>query len=187
MKIIVGLGNIGEKYENTRHNVGFMFISEVINEIEKKLHKTVEMVENPKFKAQIGKFSYNGEDFLLVKPTTFMNLSGEAISKILNFYKESPENLFVIYDDVDLPLGKIRIRDKGSAGTHNGIKSVIQQLGTENFTRIRIGIESRGVSSPKQQDISDFVLSRFKEEELSEVKKAIEEGINELKKLVISK
>lgn len=187
MKIIVGLGNIGEKYENTRHNVGFMFIDELIKEIDKKLNKEVLMEESPKFKAKIGKISHEGEDFLLVKPTTFMNLSGEAISKILNFYKETPESLVVIYDDIDLPLGKIRIRDKGSAGTHNGIKSVIQQLGTENFFRIRIGIESRGTSSPKQQDISDFVLSKFKEEELSEVKKGIEEGIKELKKLVIPK
>jgi len=187
MKIIVGLGNIGEKYENTRHNVGFMFIDEIIREVDKKLGKDVSIEEIPKFKAEIGKFSYEGEDFLLVKPTTFMNLSGEAISKILNFYKETPSNLFVIYDDIDLPLSKIRIRNTGSAGTHNGMKSVIQQLGTENFTRIRIGIESRGVSSPKQQDISDFVLSRFKEEELSEVKKAIDEAINELKKLVIPK
>ncbi|MCK9186087.1 aminoacyl-tRNA hydrolase [Candidatus Gracilibacteria bacterium] len=183
MKIIVGLGNIGEKYENTRHNVGFMFIDELI----KELGKEVSMEESPKFKAEIGKISHEGEDFLLVKPTTFMNLSGEAVSKILNFYKENPKNLFVIYDDVDLPLGKIRVRDKGSAGTHNGMKSVIQQIGTENFTRIRIGIESRGVSSPKQQDISDFVLSKFKGEEISEVKKAMEEGIKELKNLIISK
>ncbi|MFA6305268.1 MAG: aminoacyl-tRNA hydrolase [Candidatus Gracilibacteria bacterium] len=187
MKIIVGLGNIGEKYENTRHNVGFMFINELIKEIEKKLGQRVEMEENPKFKAETGKVSYEGENFLLVKPTTFMNLSGEAVSKILNFYKETPENLIVIHDDVDLPLGKIRVRETGSAGTHNGMKSVIQQLGTENFIRIRIGIESRGVSSPAQQDISDFVLSRFKEEELSEVKKAIEEGIKELKKRIILK
>ncbi len=187
MKIIAGLGNIGEKYESTRHNVGFMFIDEVIKEIVKKLGKEVSTEESSKFKAEICKFSYEGEDFLLVKPTTFMNLSGESISKILNFYKETPENLFVIYDDIDLPLGKIRIRNTGSAGTHNGIKSIIQHVGTEDFVRIRIGIESRGVSSPKQQDLSDFVLSRFKEEELSEVKKAIEEGIKELKKLIISK
>lgn len=187
MKIIVGLGNIGEKYENTRHNVGFMFIDELINEIEEKLGQKVTLEENPKFKAEINKISYEGNDILLVKPTTFMNLSGESISKILNFYKETPANLFVIYDDVDIPLGKIRIRNTGSAGTHNGMKSVIQQLGTEDFTRIRIGIESRGISSPKQQDISDFVLSGFKKEEFSEVKKAIEEGINELKKLLTSK
>ncbi|MDP2642640.1 MAG: aminoacyl-tRNA hydrolase [Candidatus Peregrinibacteria bacterium] len=187
MKIIVGLGNIGEKYENTRHNVGFMFIDELIKELEKKLDQKISTEESPKFKAEICKFSYEGKDFLLVKPSTFMNLSGESISKILNFYKETPTNLFVIYDDIDLPLGKIRIRETGSAGTHNGMKSVIQQLGTEDFVRIRIGIESRGTSSPKQQDISDFVLSKFKEDELSEVKKAIEEGIKELKNLMISK
>ena len=187
MKIIVGLGNIGEKYENTRHNVGFMFIDEIIKEVGKKLGKEISIEENTKFKAETCKFSYEEKDFLLVKPTTFMNLSGESISKILNFYKETPENLFVIYDDIDLPLGKIRIRNTGSAGTHNGMKSVIQHVGTEDFVRIRIGIESRGISSPKQQDISDFVLSRFKEEELSEIKKAIEEGIKELKKPIISK
>lgn len=187
MKIVVGLGNIGENYENTRHNVGFMFIEELIKHIEKETGKDISMEESPKFKAEIGKVSYEGENLLLVKPTTFMNLSGEAVAKILNFYKETPENLFVIYDDVDLPLGKIRVRTTGSAGTHNGMKSIIQQLGTEDFARIRIGIESRGVSSPKQQDLSDFVLSRFKEEELSEAKKAIDEGIKELKKLIISK
>lgn len=187
MKIIVGLGNIGEKYENTRHNVGFMLIDEFIKEIKKISEKEISLEETPKFKAEICKTSYENEYVLLVKPTTFMNLSGEAVSKILNFYKTPPENLLVIYDDIDLPLGKIRVRDKGSAGTHNGIKSVIQQLGTENFTRIRIGIESRGLSSPKQQDISDFVLSKFKKEELFEAKKAIQECIKELKKLIIQK
>jgi len=175
MKIIVGLGNIGGKYAKTRHNTGFIVVDALFN----KLNGT-DWKEEPKFKSLIAECVFKGEKVLLAKPTTLMNLSGQAISSIVNFYKEPLENLTVIYDDVDLPLGTIRIRDKGSAGTHNGMKSVIQELGTEEFKRIRIGIEGRGTTSPKEQDTSSYVLSAFAKEEEPIIKKAIEEVVSDL-------
>ncbi len=175
MKIIVGLGNIGTKYSKNRHNTGFIFLDHFA-----KKFKDHEWKEESKFKAIIAKIG----DILLVKPTTLMNLSGEAVIGILNFYKIKPTDLIVIYDDIDLPLGKIRVREKGSAGTHNGLKSVIQSIGTEEFARIRIGIESRGTTSPEAQDISSFVLSDFKSEELILLNKAISEGEKELQKMI---
>lgn len=175
MKIIVGLGNIGAKYAKNRHNTGFM----AVDALAEKLNVT-DWKEEPKFKAFIATTTIKGEKTLLVKPTTLMNLSGQAVSSIVNFYKEPLENLTIIYDDLDLPLGTIRIRDKGSAGTHNGMKSVIQELGTEEFKRIRIGIEGRGVTSPEQQDTSSYVLSAFTKEEEKIIKKAIEEAISKL-------
>ena len=179
MRIIVGLGNIGEKYEQTRHNAGFLFLDFFEKHLKAQgIELTWKMEE--KFKAIIGKLKLNNEDILLVKPITFMNLSGESIQKILNFYKETTENLIVIYDDIDLPLGKIRFRENGSAGTHNGMKSVIQQLGTENFKRLRIGIESRGEITPKEQDLHSFVLSHFTEPEAEALKVAFKEALAHL-------
>jgi len=175
MKIIVGLGNIGDKYTKNRHNTGFM----TVDALADKLGVT-EWKEEPKFSSFTATATIKGEKILLVKPTTLMNLSGQAISSIVNFYKEPLENLTVIYDDLDLPLGTIRIRDKGSAGTHNGMKSVIQELGTEEFKRIRIGIEGRGTTSPEQQDTSSYVLSGFTKEEEPTIKKAISEVISKL-------
>jgi len=170
MKIIVGLGNIGDKYAKNRHNTGFMAVDALAEKLNAQDWK-----EEPKFKAFTAETTIKGEKVLLVKPTTLMNLSGLAISSIINFYKEPLENLTVIYDDLDLPLGTIRIRDKGSAGTHNGMKSVIQELGTEEFKRIRIGIEGRGTTSPEQQDTSSYVLSQFTKEEEKIIEKTVEE------------
>ena len=175
MKIIVGLGNIGEKYSKTRHNAGFMVADLLFEKLDCDKWK-----ESTKLKAFTAETTLDGERIFLAKPTTLMNLSGEAVSKILNFYKESPENLTIVYDDLDLPLGSIRMRNKGSAGTHNGMKSVIQHLGTEEFKRIRLGIESRGDLAPEQQDTSSYVLSGFTKEEEPLIKKAIEEAIKEL-------
>lgn len=180
MKIIVGLGNIGGKYVKTRHNCGFLVLDQFVKELEDEEIK-ISWKEESKFKAIIAKIKYKNEDLLLVKPTTLMNLSGEAVSKIVNFYKEPIGNLIVIFDDIDLPLGKIRVRDKGSAGTHNGMKSVIEKLGTENFKRIRIGIESRGELTPKQQDTSSFVLSEFTEKEYGAIGNGIKEAVKGLK------
>lgn len=178
MKIIVGLGNIGEKYAKTRHNVGFMVIDKLCDKLKG------EWKEEKRFIALVANCTQdgerNGEKLLLVKPLTMMNLSGQAVSKILNFYKESPENLTVIYDDLDLPLGTVRTRDKGSAGTHNGMKSIIQELGTEEFKRIRLGTESRSLTSPGQQDTTSYVLSAFTKEEEPIIKKVVEEVITTL-------
>ncbi len=175
MKIIVGLGNPGSKYQNNRHNTGFM----ALDALQEKL-ETTDWKEESKFKAMISETVTKGEKTLLVKPLTFMNLSGEAVTKILNFYKADLQDLTVIYDDLDLPTGTIRIREKGSAGTHNGMKSIIQLLGAEEFKRIRIGIESRGTLASEQQDTSSFVLSDFGNEEKVLIDKAIDEVVDEI-------
>ncbi len=193
MKIIVGLGNIGEKHTTTRHNIGFIILDQLVYEIEKKGVK-IKWKEESKLKAITTKIPSNlideknesNEIILLVKPTTFMNKSGEAVQSILNFFKEPLENLIVIFDDIDLPLGKIRVREKGSAGTHNGMKSVIEQVGSYEFKRIRIGIESRGELTPNQQDISSFVLSNFSKNEIPILKNSIDEAIKELKQVLQS-
>lgn len=179
MKIIVGLGNIGSKYVTTRHNTGFIVLDEFVRKLEKE-GKKIQWHEDSKLKAFIAKTDYKGEKLFLVKPTTLMNNSGEAVSKILQFYKKPIENLTVIYDDIDLPLSTIRIREKGSAGTHNGMKSIIEQLGTEDFRRIRVGIESRGEITPIQQDLADYVLSEFTKKEIPILKKAVEEACEKI-------
>ncbi|MBL4694430.1 aminoacyl-tRNA hydrolase [Candidatus Gracilibacteria bacterium] len=113
-----------------------------------------------------------------------MNLSGLAVFKLLSYYKAEASDLIVIYDDIDLPVGKIRVRKEGSAGTHNGMKSIIQELGTNQFTRIRIGIEGRGTTSPQQQDLASYVLSRFSDEEEVLVDEALKEAMGELEKAI---
>lgn len=185
MKVLAGLGNIGDKYLNTRHNIGFTALELFAQQLEKNGTSVIWKNES-KFDAIIAKVKYEGQDLLLVKPTTFMNLSGLALQKILTFHKVATENLAVIYDDIDLTLGKIRVRTEGSAGTHNGMKSIIQELGTEKFTRIRIGIESRGELSPKEQDLASFVLSRFNETEQPILKTAIPDACTEIEKFVKS-
>lgn len=174
MKIIIGLGNIGKEYEKTRHNAGFM----VIDQLAKDLGLTWK--EDSKLHTLIAK----GSDILLAKPTTLMNLSGHAASAVIHFYKAPISDLTVIYDDVDLPLGTIRVRDKGSAGTHNGMKSIIQELGTSEFKRIRIGIESRGELAPAKMDTSSFVLSAFTKEESALLNTSIKSAITELEKSI---
>ena len=166
MFIIAGLGNPGREYENTRHNIGF----HVIDEIAKKYQIT--MLER-KHKAIVGKGYIDGEKVVLVKPLTYMNLSGESIREFINYYKMDPETeLIVIYDDIDLEPGQIRIRKKGSAGGHNGMKSIISQIGTQNFYRIKVGVGAK----PAGWDLADYVLGRFSTKEREEVDRAIEEA-----------
>lgn len=178
MKIIVGLGNIGDLYENTRHNCGFI----VIDALKAQVNDTQKWELKEKLEAFICKFKYGKTEILLVKPVTLMNLSGRAVQKILKFFKEKPENLLVIVDDIDLPLGTIRMREKGSAGTHKGLKSIIQDIGTENFWRVRIGIENRSETMKKHQELSDFVLSKFKKDEKKTIENATDEAIAEIEK-----
>ncbi|MBD3361053.1 aminoacyl-tRNA hydrolase [Candidatus Peregrinibacteria bacterium] len=180
MKIIVGLGNIGNKYAKTRHNCGFIMLDRFVEEVEKEGLK-VSWKEDSKLKAITSKIPYNNEILFLAKPTTLMNNSGQSVNKIINFFKEPIENLIVVYDDIDLPLGSVRIREKGGPGTHNGMKSIINALGSENFKRIRIGIESRGELAPKHQDITSFVLSDFTEKEIPILKKSLDIAVEELK------
>lgn len=163
MFLIAGLGNPGRQYEKTRHNMGFDTIDELIDR-----HRIPQ--GGIAHKAMYGKGMIAREKILAVKPLTYMNLSGEAIREYVNYYKMDPETeLIVIYDDIDLEPGQIRIRKKGSAGGHNGIKSIIAQIGTQNFYRIKVGVGAK----PKGWDLADYVLGRFSSEERELVDKAI--------------
>lgn len=135
MYIIAGLGNPGSKYENTRHNMGFKAIDAMASEFGIDVNRS-------KFKGLIGEGRIGTEKVILLKPQTYMNLSGQSVREIMNFYKIPEENLIVIYDDFDLPIGSIRVRKSGGPGTHNGMKSVVQELGSRKFPRVRVGIGS---------------------------------------------
>ncbi|AST93983.1 aminoacyl-tRNA hydrolase [Sutcliffiella sp. NC1] len=165
MKVIVGLGNPGPKYAETRHNIGFMVIDELANRWNISLTQS-------KFKGQFGQGLINGEKVILVKPLTYMNLSGECIRPLLDYYKVEIEDIYVIYDDLDLPVGKLRLRQKGSAGGHNGIKSLIQHLQTQQFNRVRMGIDRPTNGQP----ISDYVLGKFTVEERPIVQESVEQA-----------
>lgn len=163
MFLIAGLGNPGRQYEKTRHNMGFDTIDELIDR-----HRIPQ--GGIAHKAMYGKGMIAGEKVLVVKPLTYMNLSGESLRECVNYYKLDPETeMIVIYDDIDLEPGQIRIRKKGSAGGHNGIKSIIAQLGTQNFYRIKVGVGAK----PKGWDLADYVLGRFSPDERIAVDKAI--------------
>ena len=153
--IIVGLGNPGNNYEQTRHNMGFVAIDELCFRHGIRLNKL-------KHKATFGEGKIFGKRVLLVKPQTFMNLSGEAVRDIMAFHKIPLQNLIVVYDDVDLPVGRIRVREKGSAGTHNGMRSIIFQLTMQDFPRVRIGV---GKPENPKHDLADYVLGRFPKDE----------------------
>lgn len=163
MFAIIGLGNPEKKYENTRHNAGFM----AIDMLAQAYHISV---TEKKHKALCGVGYIEGVKVILVKPQTFMNLSGESVREVLDFYKLSPEDeMLVMYDDISLDLGNLRIRKKGSAGGHNGIKSIIAHTGTQNFARIKIGVGEK----PEGWDLVDYVLGHFSQEEQVKLKEAM--------------
>ena len=172
--IVAGLGNPGLEYENTRHNAGFLTMEELAKQCGAKL-------DQMKFKSDCGEAMLGEVRCLLMKPTTYMNLSGDAIAAAANFYKIPPEQVLVIYDDISLPPGKLRLRRKGSAGGHNGIKSIIAQLGTEEFPRIRVGV---GAKPNPQYDLVDWVLSKFSEEDMKALQPALEHAADAAKKIV---
>ena len=161
--LIVGLGNPGEKYENTRHNVGF----QVIDELAERQGRPVQRL---KFKALTGLLTIGGERALVMKPVTYMNLSGEAVRPAADFYKLPPERILVISDDVALAAGRLRIRTKGSAGGHNGLKNIIQHLGTDQFPRLRLGV---GEKPHPDYDMADWVLGRFQGEDKKTIDAAV--------------
>ncbi|HGC7222559.1 TPA: aminoacyl-tRNA hydrolase [Streptococcus agalactiae] len=134
VKMIVGLGNPGSKYNDTKHNIGFMAVDRIVKNLD------VNFTEDKNFKAEIGSDFINGEKIYFIKPTTFMNNSGIAVKALLTYYNISIKDMIIIYDDLDMEVGKIRFRQKGSAGGHNGIKSIIAHLGTQEFDRIKVGI-----------------------------------------------
>ena len=166
MKLVAGLGNIGEKYTWTRHNVGFMVVDKwaIQNDITFK--------ENKKLLCNLVKFKKGSEDIIIIKPTTYMNLSGDAISSVMSYYKIAVEDLLVVYDDLSIELGKIRFRPDGSDGGHNGIKSIIKSLGTANFARLKVGI---GPQPPIPAE--DFVLQNFYKSQLDQLKPVLKTAV----------
>lgn len=155
MKLIVGLGNPGKEYEKTKHNAGFMALDLIAKELNVNINQN-------KGKGLYTKTNYKGESVILLKPQTYMNLSGESVRAIIDFFKIEIEDILVIYDDLDLDIGKIRLRAKGSAGGQNGMKNIIKHLGTQEFNRIRIGI-GKDVRIP----VVDYVLTKFRKEEVT--------------------
>ncbi len=176
MYLIVGLGNPGREYENTRHNVGFVAIDYLAQQIGTKLSKI-------KFKGVYGEGFIGNEKCILLKPQTFMNLSGQSVREAAEFYKIEPQNIIVLYDDVTLEVGKVRIRPSGSAGGHNGMKNIIYLLNTDEFPRIRFG-----VGAP-EHDLVDHVLGKFSDEDGKSVTRAIkntEDILNVIFKMGVS-
>lgn len=164
MFIIAGLGNPGKKYENTRHNMGFLVIDRLAEKTDIKVNKI-------KHKALVGDGFISGQKVLLIKPQTYMNLSGESLREAVDYYGVEPENLIVIYDDFDLETGTLRIRKKGSAGSHNGMKSIIQQIQSQDFPRVRVGI-----GKSREPDWKDFVLGKVAGEEKQLISEAVEKA-----------
>ena len=172
MHIIVGLGNPGKQYEFTRHNAGYLCLDYLAAKYDIKVNKI-------EFKSLVGEGSIKGEKVVLLKPTTFMNLSGEAVCAAVRFYKADWENVIVVYDDISLPLGALRIREKGSAGGHNGMKNIIYLSGTDTFPRIRLGVGTNG-----DRDLSDFVLGKFSNEDLKTFSSAVEDAVEAMEYMV---
>lgn len=161
MFLIVGLGNPGKEYEDTRHNIGFKVIDNIAKEYNIEINRQ-------KFKGTYGEGFINGEKVMLLKPATYMNLSGESVREVLDFYNLDNDEILIIYDDISLELGTLRIREKGSAGGHNGIKSIIAHLGSDIFPRIKVGVGQPNVNLVK------YVLGKFTKEEMNVLEQSIE-------------
>ena len=164
--LLVGLGNPGDKYDNTRHNVGFAAIDQLAEELRVPVQKL-------KYRALTQTVELGGAKVLLMKPVTYMNLSGEAVGEAARFYKIPADHVLVISDDVSLPIGKLRIRKGGSAGGHNGLKNIIQHLGTDQFPRVKVGV---GEKPHPDYDMADWVLSKFTGEDLKAITAAIDKA-----------
>jgi len=180
MKIIIGLGNPEKEYAGTRHNVGFALAEKIRTE-----WNFPEFAFNKKFNAEISKGNFSGQEILLVKPQTFMNLSGEATRAILDFYKLTADDLIVIHDDLDIAAGKYKIATDSSSAGHNGVQNIIDQLGTQKFRRIRIGIGEEVSGAPIcKLNAHDFVLNKFTSDEIEKIEKIKDDILSEIKKLV---
>ena len=173
MYLIVGLGNPCKQYDMTRHNIGFHTIDYIADKYGAKLTKL-------KFKAVYGEATISGEKVYLVKPQTYMNLSGDSVGEMAQFYKIPPENIIVINDDISLDVGIIRVRPKGSAGGHNGIKSIIAHLGTQEFPRVKVGVGEK----PARMDLADYVLGHFSKEEQATMDDAVKEAADAVCEIV---
>lgn len=174
MYLIVGLGNFGKEYDNTRHNIGFAVIDKLAEQ------ENIAVTEK-KFKGMIGKGIVAGQKCVLIKPLTYMNLSGECIREAMDFYKiDETAELIVISDDISLDVGKLRIRKKGSAGGHNGLKNIILHLGHDSFNRIRVGVGEK----PKNWDLADYVLGHFSGEEKKMMEQAAERAADAIRTMI---
>lgn len=166
MKLVVGLGNVGDKYCFTRHNAGFMVVDRMA------IVHDVSFKEDKKLKCFIGKYKHGFEDIMLIKPTTFMNLSGDSVQLVMNYYKIDVSDVLIVYDDLSLELGKMRFRPNGSDGGHNGIKSVIKCVGTQSVARLKIGI---GPQPPIPSET--FVLQNFYKDQLETLKPVLKKSV----------
>ena len=175
--LIVGLGNPGRQYENTRHNAGFMTMDYLANQCHAQINRI-------KFKSLVGDAELGGKRVLLMKPQTFMNLSGQAVQEAMAFYKIPPERTIIIFDDISLPPGRLRIRKKGSDGGHNGIKNIIYLSGKDTFPRIKMGV---GAKPRPDYNLADWVLSQFTEAEKKELYSAIEKAVSAVSLMVEGK
>lgn len=175
MYIIIGLGNPGKKYEHTRHNAGFDAIDKLAEKHNIKMDKL-------KHKALLGEGRIGAEKVVLIKPQTYMNLSGESVLSVCQFYKPEFDKLIVMYDDIDLEVGKLRIRKKGSAGSHNGMKSIIKCIGTQEFPRIRIGVSK----PPEGWDLANFVLSKYPKEQEKDLEESFERAVLTIEEIIDS-
>lgn len=172
MYVIAGLGNPGKKYEATKHNIGFMTLDYLGEKNQIQINKI-------KHKALVGKGQISGQKVLLVKPQTFMNLSGNSIREVMAFYDVPVEKLIVIYDDIDIPMGSLRIRKKGSAGTHNGMKSIIYDIQSDEFPRVRIGI-----GNERKGDLANYVIGKFQKEHIKIMEEAVKNAAESIECLL---
>ena len=177
MILIVGLGNPGMKYKNTYHNVGFMAVDALAKKCKVKIAKS-------ECNALTCKAIYKGVDFVIAKPQTYMNLSGEAVKKLVRAYDvDEKSQLVVCYDDVDLPIGKLRVRQEGSAGTHNGMRNIVKELNTQEFTRVRIGTKTDELAQ-HEVELIDFVLSKVDFDSKQILQESIERAVDALERIV---
>lgn len=162
MKLVIGLGNPGDKYKATRHNIGWLFLDYL-----KREFSTNEWQKKDKLKCELLELNYKEKKVLLIKPQTFMNLSGDAVVAVMNFYKLSIDDVIVVYDDIDLNFEEVRFRESGSGGTHNGMKDIVQKLDSRDFARVRLGAEARTAELKSKWALADYVLANFSSEEVA--------------------
>jgi len=186
MKLIVGLGNPGKQYEGTRHNAGFMFLDKLVkHSIFATSGENIQFSKEDKFDSLVAQTVLSGEKFIFVKPQTFMNLSGKAVAAVLQYYKIGPEDMIVVSDDADIPVGTSRIRTEGSSGGQNGLQNIIDTLNLDKFTRVRIGIKALAKNQNETDNLSqiglaDFVLQKFDVREEKVVANSIDKTIEYL-------
>lgn len=187
MKIFVGLGNIGPEYENTRHNAGFMVLDKMLSHKEiAPVGEKIKLREDKRFKAEVAKRSVNGEKLFFVKPLTFMNLSGDAVSSVMEYYKTDISDICILSDDVDLPIGTARLKLGGGSAGQKGLQNIIDSLGSDKFKRLRVGISGK-LKEETPIDTKDYVLSKITDSEKVVIDKVISEAVNYLVQHIGSK